>query len=142
MDSETTINAITNAPQFAALRKEIAQLSSRKMLVLEQCGLTETRRGRVEAEMKSNAATYQFIDPSERLGLSKLYIDMASVSFGDVPQFLEYAAMPPADLSAWLGVCVSVNPTMFAWIDELSKAIEQVDAEILKAVEEENAKKK
>jgi len=142
MDTEALINSLCNAPQFVSLKKEVIEIPPRKILVMEECQLTNARRGRIDVETKNDPLLYEFIDPSEKLGLSRLYVDLASVSFGDVPTFIEFCAMRSNDLSVWLEKAVEINPTMFAWINEMAKAIEQVNEEIIKALQEEADKKK
>lgn len=141
MDSESVINSLYNAPQFASLKKEVLEIAGRKILVMEQCGLTDARRGRIEAEIKIDSVGLDYMEVPERLSLSKLYLDMASVSFGDVPKFIEFTAMYSSDYGIWLEKAAQINPVMFAWINEMAKAIDDVDAEIAKAEEDKKKPK-
>lgn len=126
------VTAILESPQFAGLQKEVVEFASRKVLVLEQCGLTDAQNGRIAMEMKTDAAAHEFIGPAERFGLARLYIDLASVSFGDVPTFLEFTAMRPDDSTAWMNAALRVNPVMFEWLSKISEAIESVETELEK----------
>jgi hypothetical protein len=107
--------------------------------VLEQCGLTEAQRGRVEVELKTKKDEYSFILPAESFGLSRLYIDMACTAFGDVPDFLEFVAMPLEDTTQWINSATRVNPIMFEWLTALSDAVEKIDVEAQKENEEKKS---
>lgn len=142
MDTDALISSVQSAPEFLHLKKDVVTLPgrnepyvpARKMLILEQCGLTDGRRGRIEQQVKDNPLHYEFIDPLETYGAARLYADLACISFGDVPTLLEFVAMLPADTGAWLEKAIQVNPAMFAWIMEMAKTLEQMDAEYLKSI--------
>ncbi len=127
MNTPSAIDSILSAPQFASLRKEIVEFDGRQVLLVEQCGLTDARRGRIDAEIKLDKTGSEFIDPSEKIGLSRLYIDLASVSFGNVPTFLEFAAMRTAESSIWLDVAIEVNPVLFDWLKQIANAVEEIE---------------
>jgi len=145
MDTGAIIKSMLETPQFAGLQKEVVEMAGRnnepprKMLVLEQCGLTESQRGRIEMEMRTNKESYGFMPPTESMSLSYLYTNLACVSFGDVPTFLEFAAMRSEDSTIWMNAALRVNPVMFEWLSKVSEAIEQVDAELQKAEAEKKS---
>jgi len=136
MPVDEVIQSILDAPQFAYLRKEVVILPgrteplvpSRKILLLEACGLTGARQARMEAEIKSNPILLDFIDPLDEFGTSRLYGDLAGVSFGDVPTLLEFMAMLPDDVKLWLEKAMEINPSQFSWINEMTEAIQKADA--------------
>jgi len=150
MTSDEIINSLQNSIQFVHLKKEIVELPgrdepfvpSRKILVIEQCGLTEARSGRFDSDIKTNPIHNEFIDVLDEFGAARLYIDLASVSFGDVPSLLEFIAMLPSDTSTWLEKAVKVNPQMFMWITEMQKVIESVDKAYFDSLSKNNELKK
>ena len=142
MLADEVIQAIQESPQFIHLKKVVIELPgrpapfvpSRKILILESCGLTSARQARIDREIKASPLVLEFIDPLEQFGASRLYADMASVSFGDVPEFLDFMAMLPSDTKLWLETAMQVNPSQFAWIMEMTQAIDKADAEYFKAI--------
>lgn len=145
MNSESVIKSLLEAPQFVGLQKEVIEIAGReniaprKIIVIEQCSLTEAQRGRIEVEIKMTKPSFEFIPSNEVIGLKSLYIDLACTSFGDVPNFLEFTAMRPNDYSIWMNAAIRVNPVLFEWLSKVSEAIEAVDAELLKAEEEKKS---
>lgn len=142
MDTEAVIKSLLESPDFAHLKKDVFDIGARKILIIEQCGLTKAREGRIEAEIKTDPMAFEFIDPSEKMGASRLYVDLASVSFGNVPNYIQFLAMPLPESSQWLEKAISINPGMFDWITEMAKAVEQANEEMLKALKGQETKKK
>lgn len=142
MNTDELIASIQNAPEFLHLKKEVIELPgreepfipARKMLILEQCGLTTSRKGRIEADVKGNPINYEFIDPLDQFGAARLYSDLASISFGDVPSLLEFTAMIEADTAFWFEKAAQINPAMFEWISEMIRTVEKMDMEYLKSI--------
>lgn len=142
MESNSIIEAVQNNPAFLHLKKELIELpgrddpfiAPRKILILEQCGLTNTRRGRIDLDIKNNPLTNEFIDPLDEFGLSRFYLDLASTSFGDVPTLLEFMAMPPAQSEPWFLKAREINPSMFEWVGEVLTALQKVDEEFFKSI--------
>lgn len=138
------VKSMLESPQFAHLRKEVCKfvgrdepyIAQREIIVIEQCGLTDAKRGRIEYEMKKVNGGIDYLIADDFLGLQRLYLDLASTSFGDVPNFIEFATMPSADMNEWTNAGLLVNPNMLNWVDELAKAIEEVDKELAKAEED------
>lgn len=135
------IEAINNAIEFVHLRKRSLELSgrgdnypARQLLVIEQCGLTDARRGRFDREIKSNPINLNFIDPLDEYGIARLYIDLAAVTFGDTPSLIEFIAMPTAESTQWLTGAYEVNPAMFAWINEMAVELAQFDKKIFEGL--------
>lgn len=141
-DPLAVIQSLSNAPEFLHLRKEVLEIPgseipsrpARNILVIEQCGLTTARRARIDREIKSNPLNLEFIDPLEEFGASRLYVDIASVSFGDVPTLTEFLAMPPAESGVWVDMVYKVNPSLLSWVSELQTVIEETDAELFKSL--------
>lgn len=142
MNTDELIASIQTAPEFLHLRREIVELPgraepfvpARKILILEQCWFTNGRAGRIESEIRQNPIHYEFVDVASRIGAAQLYKDLASVSFGDVPNLLEFLTMLPEDTTLWLQKANEVNPSMFLWLAEVQAEIEKADLEYLQSV--------
>lgn len=145
MSSDDVIQSVLNSPDFLHLHKEIVELPGRaepfvpprKILVIENCGLADARRGRIDREIKSNPINNEFIDPLDEFGAARLYVDLAAHSFGDVPNLIQFLAMLPEDMRVWTEKSMQINPAQFEWIKEMTKVIEQVDREFLKSIQQE-----
>jgi len=131
MDTNAVIQSLLSSPQFAALQKEEVEIAgrdntpSRKIIVIEQCAFTDARSGRVDMEIKADPLAREFVELSEGIGLARLYTDLASVSFGDVPAFMEFVAMRSADNSAWINAAMKINPSLFAWLSAIEKTLDE-----------------
>lgn len=143
MNTDELIQSVLSAPEFLHLKKEVVTLPgrdepfvpARKLLVIEQCGLTNSRMGRIERQVKENPVHYEFVDPMDKFGAARLYSELASITFGDVPTLLEFIAMLPGDTGVWLEKAIQINPSMFEWITELAKVVEQADLEYMKSLD-------
>lgn len=155
MNTPNVIESILASPEFLSLRKKVVEIpkredgSVRRILILESCGLTNARMGRIDREVKSTPSLADFIDPMEQFGSARLYTDMACISFGDVPTLFEFLAMPNEDITLWLREAMTVNPKDFEWITQMTKAIETADRQFfaelgndIPAVKEDERKKK
>ncbi len=131
-DPNQVIESLQNSIQFIHLRKELIEIplpdgSVKRMLVLENCGLTNARRGRMDRSIKDNPLNVEFIDPLEEYGAARLYVDLACVSFGDVPSLIEFMAMRPEETSVWMDAVMRVNPDMLQWIRDMLDALNEMD---------------
>ena len=139
METQKLIDSILQTPAFAHLQKEVITLPGRAdpyippktILIMENCGYTAARRGRIDQELKLNPINLEFVDPLDQFGNARLYVDLAAVSFGDVPTLLEFMAMVPGESTVWVESAMKINPAMFEWINEMVKAVERVDREYL-----------
>lgn len=150
--ADQIINAILINPDFLQIRKEVIVLpgrpdpyiSPRKILVMENCGLVQTRSGRIDREIKSDPLISEFIEPRDKYGAAALYVQLYGHSFGDVPSIMQYLAILPTDLRVWVDACMAISPEDFEWIKEGAAAIEKEELEALKALygfEDQNGQK-